>query len=218
MRLLPLLTIISLLPACEDTVHTQAVEDVSRPLEPAVVYVVVPPAEEATPEESAPSEPPADPDPAESDDGEDEGEVVDDEGHTSDDTSDEGQPDEEADALVWASYDCDGHAQALFAIVHLAGKSGAYDEESANAFMDITGKLIFIDYRDTLFADMPDYCMEVASDEWMGHHCFGLTADRKWVETAYVAENSAQHDALYMNWYDSYVPIVDGERVYPGCE
>ena len=218
MRLLPLLTIASLLIACEDTAHTHAVEEVSSPLVAA--------------------EAPADPYPTDRDEGEDDGEPVDDEGPVDDevgdtsddttdedeetadttgDTSDDGQPDEEADALVWASYDCDGHAQALFAIVHLAGKSGAYDEEAAGAYNDIVGKLVFIDYRDTLFTDMPDYCMDVASDEWMDQQCFGLTTDRKWVEFAYEAENSPQHDALYMNWYDSYVPIVDGEHVYPGC-
>ena len=102
--MLPLLTIISLLPACEDTAHTQAVEDVASPLEVESTLEsehepdeqepehtpkpVVPESEDDeepadtetvvhTPEEgSAPSEPPADPDPTESDDGEDEGEVV----------------------------------------------------------------------------------------------------------------------------------------------
>lgn len=209
MRLLPLLTIVSLLPACEDTSHTHAVEDVARPLEVEV--------------ESAPAEAPADPDSTGCDEGHDDGEPVDeegpvdDEGHTSDGTTGDGTPDEEADALVWASYDCDGHAQALFAKVHLAGKDGAYDEEAAGAYNDVTGKLVFIDWRDTLFTDMPDYCMEVAASKWMDQHCFGLTADRKWVEFAYIADDSAQHDTLYMNWYDSYVPVVDGEYLYPGC-
>ncbi len=224
MRLLPVLTIISLLPACDSTVNVEELNvAVGSPVLNAEVESVTDESKDEEPEQvkqvSDPaSELPADPNPTESDDGEDDGEDADDEvdgtGHTSDDTSD-GTPDEEDDAAVWAHYDCDGHAQVLYANVHLGWKLGAYDND--NDVLDVTSSYrMQVDYYDTIFEDMADYCMEVASDAWMDTQCWSLMVSEERVE---IGENNPDNfDAVYSAWYDSVAPEVDGERSYPGCD